>query len=297
MIEPFIYNTIHFSVVIPLFNKGISIKATIESVLNQTFHNYEILIINDGSTDNSLFVAQSFKDPRIRIINKPNGGVSSARNLGIQEAKNEYITFLDADDYWFPNCLEEFAKLIVGYTEAKVFCTGHMLTGHRNTSSNKSYYISDLYKASAISMARISHMAVCTGCIAIHRGCFEHVGLFDTSITHGEDGDMWFRLSKYYLFAKTEIVTLEYRIEAENRAMHTDLNKRKIKSIQFPNRVLFKSTSEQILQGGEYFNVLLSNFRSKSNFKTSARLIFEYGDWIAFFIIYVLKYRVFRFKY
>ena len=76
-----------FSVVIPLYNKELSIKNTIQSVLNQTFQDFEIVVVNDGSTDNSLHVLKEIDDTRIRIINKTNGGVSSARNRGIKEAK------------------------------------------------------------------------------------------------------------------------------------------------------------------------------------------------------------------
>jgi len=89
-----------FSVVIPLYNKERSVKNTIESVLNQTFQDFEVIVVNDGSTDNSLEVVKSFNDERIRIINQKNSGVSSARNRGIKEAKYEWIAFLDADDLW-----------------------------------------------------------------------------------------------------------------------------------------------------------------------------------------------------
>ena len=286
---------IHFSVIIPLYNKELSICNTIKSVLNQTFQNFELLIINDGSTDKSLLVTQSFKDQKIRIINKQNGGVSSARNLGIKESKNEYIVFLDADDYWFPNCLEEFAKLIIRYADAKVFCTGHMLTDKQNHSTNRSYYIKDLYMANAISMATNTYAAVCTGCIAISKDCFEKVGGFDEKLTHGEDGDMWYRLSEKYLFAKTELVTMEYRVLAENRATNLELTQRKIKTqTRFPKRSHFESKSKKILFGCECFFEILANARSRSNFVDSIRLLCIYGDWIALFAILILKYRVLR---
>ena len=88
------------SVVIPLYNKEKYIKRAIESVLNQTFQKFEIIVVNDGSTDKSAEIVQNIKDPRIRLINQKNAGVSAARNRGIQEAKYEYIAFLDADDFW-----------------------------------------------------------------------------------------------------------------------------------------------------------------------------------------------------
>ena len=92
-----------FSVVIPLYNKELSIINTIQSVLDQTFQNFEIVVVNDGSTDRSVEMVEQFNDPRIRIINKSNGGVSSARNRGIQEAKYELVAFLDADDFGSQN--------------------------------------------------------------------------------------------------------------------------------------------------------------------------------------------------
>lgn len=93
-------NDIAFSIVIPLYNKEKSITTTINSVLNQTCGDFELIIVNDGSTDTSLEIVQSIKDERIRIINQKNGGVSSARNQGIIEAKFDWIAFLDADDLW-----------------------------------------------------------------------------------------------------------------------------------------------------------------------------------------------------
>lgn len=94
------------SVVIPLYNKAECISRTIESVLSQTYEEFEIIVVNDGSTDGSVNIVSQLKDDRIRIVQKPNGGVSSARNLGVQSAKYDWIVFLDADDVMMPNNLE-----------------------------------------------------------------------------------------------------------------------------------------------------------------------------------------------
>lgn len=94
------------SVIIPLYNKENSIFNTIESVLNQTYKNFEILVVDDGSTDNSANIVKSIDDDRIKYIYKKNGGVSSARNRGVIEAKGEWILFLDADDCLYHKCLE-----------------------------------------------------------------------------------------------------------------------------------------------------------------------------------------------
>lgn len=92
------------SVVIPLYNKAHTIVNTLSTVINQIYTDFEIVIVNDGSTDNGVnTIVQHFSDPRIRIINQPNAGVSAARNRGVQESIYQYIAFLDADDEWHPD--------------------------------------------------------------------------------------------------------------------------------------------------------------------------------------------------
>lgn len=105
------------SVVIPLYNKAECISRTIESVLSQTYEEFEIIVVNDGSTDGSVNIVSQLKDDRIRIVQKPNGGVSSARNLGVQSAKYDWIVFLDADDVMLPNNLD------ILYTQQKEYNT------------------------------------------------------------------------------------------------------------------------------------------------------------------------------
>ena len=100
------------SVVIPLYNKENSIRKTIYSVLQQTYDNIEILVINDGSTDGSLDIIKAIKSDKIRIITQNNSGVSAARNRGIEEAVGDWVVFLDADDFMFPNALSHLYNLV-----------------------------------------------------------------------------------------------------------------------------------------------------------------------------------------
>ena len=90
------------SVVIPLYNKEEQIADTLQSIFAQTFQDFEIVIVDDGSTDNSVEEVEKFDDSRIRLIHQTNAGVSAARNRGIEEARGELIAFLDADDEWKP---------------------------------------------------------------------------------------------------------------------------------------------------------------------------------------------------
>lgn len=99
------------SVVIPLYNKAFSIEKTLKTVLQQTFSDFEIVIINDGSTDNSAEIVESIKDCRVQLYHQENQGAAAARNFGIEKSNGNLIAFLDADDFWNPNHLEELYKL------------------------------------------------------------------------------------------------------------------------------------------------------------------------------------------
>jgi glycosyltransferase involved in cell wall biosynthesis len=113
------------TVVIPLYNKSLTIINTLKTVMNQSFTNFELVIVNDGSTDNSLELIEiNFDDPRIRIINQNNEGVSSARNRGVKEAKYNYIAFLDGDDEWFPEYLNTIKIMIESFPDAGLYLTG-----------------------------------------------------------------------------------------------------------------------------------------------------------------------------
>lgn len=178
------------SVIIPLYNKENEIAKAIGSVLNQSFSQFELLIVNDGSTDQSTLVAKTFTDQRIRFFDKINGGVSSARNLGIYEAKNDLIAFLDGDDWWHKDFLKTLFQLSQKYEDAGMWCGQYVQVNrkHELVSLNRfpviyeGYF--DLYK----------HLyAVCSSSILIKKDVFYVCGYFDENLTHGEDTDMWIR--------------------------------------------------------------------------------------------------------
>lgn len=108
-----------FSVVIPMYNTAPYVEATVRSVLAQEFSDFEVIVVNDGSTDGCERVVAAIGDPRIRIINKPNTGVSDTRNVGCRESRGEYIAFLDSDDYWYPDHLSEAARFFALHPEIK----------------------------------------------------------------------------------------------------------------------------------------------------------------------------------
>lgn len=110
------------SIIIPLYNKNRTIAKSINSILAQTYSTYEIIVVDDGSNDGSREIVLSFKDNRIKYIFKENGGVSSARNLGIIKSQGDWILFLDADDYLYPDCLETLLSPTKGQPKIQISC-------------------------------------------------------------------------------------------------------------------------------------------------------------------------------
>ena len=214
----------YFTVVIPLYNKERHIGRAIKSVLNQTYQKFEIIVIDDGSTDNSVneVIKIKDKDDRIRLIKQENRGVSSARNRGIDSAKYDYIGFLDADDVWKPNFLESIKKLIEEYPKAGAYATAYEMKKENGkiipsvnfySFEEKWHGIIDDYFKYAIKAPLISASSV-----VIPKVVFTEIGQFPVDIKRGEDLDMWRRIAlKYDIVYLNEICAIYFH-DADNRA-------------------------------------------------------------------------------
>jgi len=191
-----------FSVIIPLYNKEKYIEDTLKSVLNQTFKDFEIIIINDGSTDNSLEKVKSFSDTRIRIFEyKQNKGLSAARNTGIKEANTDYIAFIDADDFWKTHHLEQLHHLITSYPKKGLYCTGY--TSQKSASifhrahfndlpENFKGVVSDFFKHS------LQNCVAWISAICVPKRIFDAIGNFDPEIFSDQDTDLYIRIALKY---------------------------------------------------------------------------------------------------
>ena len=208
-----------FSVVIPLYNKEISITNTVNSVLQQSHKDFELIIVNDGSTDNSLSVVEAICDNRIKIVNKPNGGVSSARNTGIEHAQCDWIAFLDGDDLWQPQFLEEIESMVHDFPLADIISTNYS-GGHvgQGIAYDTRGYVTDYYGTVLKYGAIIWSSAVC-----VKKSCFAKTGGFRTYLCYGEDLEMWSRLINSYKLAYSPKVLSHYNMEAENRSQITSI--------------------------------------------------------------------------
>ena len=218
----------HFSVVIPLYNKQNSIAATLQSVFAQTYTNYEIIVVDDGSTDRSAEVAEAtllasrLSPLAFRLIRKPNGGVCSARNRGIQEAKYDYIALLDGDDLWDEHYLEEQVKLIQDFPEAKMWGINFAEMSNGELIRKLPTGLPDGYRGYVENYfqmpGRISDL-YCSSSVVISKEVLDEVGYFDERIKYAEDSDMWFRIIATYPVVFYDRYMAFYQYDAENRAL------------------------------------------------------------------------------
>lgn len=188
------------SVVIPTYNRAEFLKRTIDSVLRQTLACSEIIIVNDGSTDNSLELLQAISENSrvpLRIITTENQGVAAARNRGIITAKHEYIAFLDSDDHWHKKKLElqygalaKESEYVISHTKERWFRRGLHLNQKKIHIPRQGNIFDHCLQLCAVGMSTV----------IVKKELFETVGYFDESLICCEDYDIWLRASCKYPF-------------------------------------------------------------------------------------------------
>lgn len=196
-------NEIKVSVIIPAFNSASHIKRSINSVLNQTFKPFEIIVVDDGSTDETSEAIKSFGG-RVIYLYKENGGEGSARNYGIENAKCEWIAFLDSDDEWTPRHLEFFLGVILQKPELMWFGApvrhinekSKQVTFTYKIKRNRVFIDKLFFSDYLMALPPVGHFSSST--MVINAKVFENVGKFDNSKKTGTDRDMWFRIGLLY---------------------------------------------------------------------------------------------------
>jgi glycosyltransferase involved in cell wall biosynthesis len=193
-----------FSIIIPLYNKAKYIEKTLQSIVNQTFKEFEIIVVDDGSTDNSLVVAKNFivsKFQNFKIIEQANSGVSIARNNGVKAAKYDYICFLDADDWWHEDFLKQMAALIDNFPDAGIYGTsyfkvknGNLIPAKIGINQNFTQGYFDYFET----YAKTLWMPLWTGAVCVPKHIFEKIGGFNPQLKLGEDFDLWVKIATLY---------------------------------------------------------------------------------------------------
>jgi len=198
------------SVIIPTYNRSNYLYSAIKSVLNQTFEDFEIIVVDDASTDNTRKVVDKFEDERIYYLrhNKNRGG-SASRNTGIKHSRGKFIAFLDDDDLWVQNKLEKQLdsvnkNLEIGavYTGAWTINDGGKITSVKIPSLRGNIFPDILKK---------NYVGSCS-MVLVRKECFDKIGLFDENLPAGQDWDMWIRLAKHYRFDCVRECLVLYRV-------------------------------------------------------------------------------------
>jgi glycosyltransferase involved in cell wall biosynthesis len=181
------------SVVIPTYNSGVMVKEAIESVLAQTYSDFEIVVVDDGSTDNTECIVRQFGD-RVRYFKQENQGVSAARNTGIKQSLGDYVAFLDSDDLWLSEKLaEQIPWLEADPKLGLVYCDWAVNSGETVL---KSSYLKDLPAASGYVFDELIQSGfILTSGVVVRRACLDDAGDFDKSLEISQDYDLWLRIS------------------------------------------------------------------------------------------------------
>lgn len=188
------------SVIIPLYNKAASIGQTLRTVLGQTFQDFEVVVVDDGSTDGGADVVRAVDDARIRLVSQPNAGVSAARNRGVSESRGEFVAFLDADDLWRPTYLETQFALTRKYPDCDVFATNYEFRDAEGRTSptilrRLPFAGEDGILTNYFEVASCSHPPLWTSAVMVRRTALQTIGGFPVGIRSGEDLLTWARLA------------------------------------------------------------------------------------------------------
>ncbi|EAW35911.1 glycosyltransferase [Lyngbya sp. PCC 8106] len=220
------------SIIIPVYNGATTIQATIDSVLKQTFSDFELIIVNDGSTDSTLEIISQYRDRRLQVLSYPHAGASATRNRGLKQASGEYIAFLDADDLWTPDKLEAQLNALQTHPKAAVAYSwtdfldeaGSWRQAGRHTTVNGEPYA-----------AMLLYNFIESGSNPlIRRDALDDVGGFDESLSGGQDWDLYLRLAARYLFVNVPAVQIFYRIR--NNSISSNITRQEQQVVKVLNR-------------------------------------------------------------
>lgn len=183
-----------FSVIIPTYNRPTQTLAAVKSVLQQTYRAYEIIVIDDSSTDDTVKLLSSYQK-HVRCLRGLPSGTANARNRGIQEATKDYVAFLDSDDYWRHDKLEVMSQYLKRYPSVGLIGSGYYFVDSSGNVLHKERYVR--LKGNAYRQFLESDYAA-TSAVVVRRACFATIGLFDETLSGCEDWDMWIRLTRYF---------------------------------------------------------------------------------------------------
>ena len=201
------------SIIIPLYNKAKVIKDTLDSIFMQEYEDYEIVIVDDGSTDESVSVVNEYEDTRIKLFQKENRGVSHTRNYGVKQSKSDWLFFLDADDTLFPGALRLYLDLLVDYPNEKFFTSNFEVTF--GGSSHERFCWGDKKEKIAQGFEALWQRKIFprTGCLMVHKDVYNEVGGFREDCVVWEDLEFVLNILERYPLVYTPECSFVHHFE------------------------------------------------------------------------------------
>ncbi|GGG54703.1 glycosyltransferase family 2 protein [Bizionia arctica] len=284
----------YFSIVISVFNKEDFIYNTINSVINQTYSDFELIIVNDGSSDSSEDIIKSFSDSRIRYIHQENQGAGSTRNNGIKLAKSNLIALLDGDDVWLPNYLESIFNAIKAFPNEHIYTTAiahnypkKIVPVTYNFSIDGGVSIKNYLKES------LKHTILTSSSIVFKKSVLETTGLFDTSIKSGQDTDLWIRIGMHYpivfvnqvlvhyTYSDSSLSNSTFNLKAKPKFDKYYLEEEKNKDLKkFIDKNRFSLAILSRLTGDKKSFEFYRSHLNVTNLKLSQRLLIDCPSWL-----------------
>lgn len=210
------------SVIIPTYNRASMTMEAVQSVLRQTYDNFEIIVVDDGSTDNTYEIINQIDDKRIRYIYQENARQAAARNRGIEAACGDYIAFLDSDDLFFPQKLEQQVEYLTQNPHIGLLYSGYVFSGRQENLRTEHYAT-----LSGQPIAQImTRMEIATSAVIMPRQVFDIVGNFKTTLPGVEDMEFWVRVANHFPIASIPEPLVEIRVNSvnPNRNVYRRLN-------------------------------------------------------------------------
>lgn len=219
------------SVIVPLYNKAFIIKKTLQSVLDQIYTDFEVLIVNDGSTDTSYEIVKKFDDSRIKILNQENKGAATARNTGVKNAKGKLIAFLDADDTWLPNHLETLVNLYYDFPNCGIYCNRYSILDSSNVEKKPHFInINENYRGVIPNYFKSNkpfRIAITLNTL-IPKTIIEEENFFSENVSNGQDLELWTKIALKHNIAINNVTTCIYNYYISNSLSKTKISEMKL---------------------------------------------------------------------
>lgn len=278
-----------FTVIMPLYNKGQYVTKAISSVLSQTFTNYELIIMDDGSRDDSFETAKRSTEGRANchLYRQQNAGVSVARNNAVALSRGEFLCFLDADDWWEPTFLEEMSRLVEELPEAGIYGTNYTIVNDTKRKTRVAKIgVGEGFEKGYINYCRVysntMYMPLWTGTVCMPRCVFYELGGFPEGIKLGEDFLLWIRAAMRYkvAFLNKPLAYYNQDVDAANRGVGRLYNPREhmLWNVGFLSEVEKTNPDYKLLIDNLRSGSLLPYYLSK-DYHNAAKQELEKVDW------------------